>query len=70
MPITQHSLVSTAQPNGGTSNILRMYDQDAREYMQSWFAPEGFNNEAKVAAIIADTDEQLAENEYRTLVGL
>lgn len=70
MPITNHIIESTPQSNGGTSNVLRMYDGDAREFMQTFYAPAGFNVEAKVATMIAELDEQLALQEFQALVGL
>jgi hypothetical protein len=70
MPIVTHTHTFSTQPDGSTSNILRMYDQDGREYMVSWFAPAGFDNAAKIAFAIAGMDEQLAESEFAQLVGL
>lgn len=70
MPIVSHSIESTTQANGSTHNVVRMYDQDAREYMQSFFAPAGFDVAAKIQAMIAGMDEQLALSEFQTLLGL
>jgi hypothetical protein len=70
MPIVSNSVESTTQADGSLSVIVRLFDQDAREYMQSFFAPAGFNVDAKVAAMTAQMDEQLAEDEFRQIVGL
>lgn len=70
MPITTHSIESTTQANGGTNNTLRMYDQDGREYLQVFYAPEGFNVATKVSNTITDMNEQLAIAEYQALIGL
>lgn len=69
MPIVSNTLESTEQANGGTHNILRMYDQDAREYMVSWFAPAGFDNNAKVSITISEMDEQLKVTEFDAIIG-
>jgi hypothetical protein len=69
MPIVTHTLESTVQPNGSTSNTLRMFDQDAREYTQGFFAPAGFDLATKVATTINEMNEQLKQSEFETLVG-
>ena len=69
MPIVSHTVEQTTQANGGTHNVLRMYDQDAREYMTSWFAPAGFDNGSKVSNTITEMDEQLKQSEFESLVG-
>ena len=46
-----------------------MYDQDAREYMISFFAPADFDVGALVQNRIAEQDVQLAESEFEQLVG-
>lgn len=70
MPIVTHKLESTTQANGSSSNVLRLYDQDGREYMQAFFAPSGFNLETKVSLAIAEMDVHLAEQEFQQLLGL
>ena len=69
MPIVSHTLEQSQQANGGTHNVLRMYDGDAREYMVSWFAPAGFDNAAKVSMTITEMDEQLKQSEFDSLIG-
>lgn len=69
MPIVNRIIESTTQANGSTSNVVRMYDQDGREYMQSFFAPAGFDVAGRVSAMVAEMDEQLAQQEFEALVG-
>lgn len=70
MPIISHTITSTEQPDGRISYILRLYDQDATEYMSSGLAPAGFNLSALVDARTAEWDVQLAESEFQSIVGL
>jgi len=70
MPIVTHIVESSQQADGSTSNIVRMYDQDAKEYMQGFFAPAGFDVSAKVVNMIDALNQQLADTEFRALVGL
>ena len=70
MPIVSHTLVSSPQADGSTSNVVRMYDQDALEYMQTFYAPAGFDLAAMIDNMIAALNLQLAEQEARTLVGV
>lgn len=70
MPIVSHTLSTSTQPDGSTNNVLRMYDQDATEYMVTFRAPVGFNVQAKIDNTIAEMDVQLAEAEFQALIGL
>ena len=70
MPIVQHTISATTQADGSSNNVLRMYDQDATEYMVSFNAPAGFNVQAKIDNTIAGLNEQLAESEFQALLGL
>jgi hypothetical protein len=70
MPIVSHTLESSLQANGSSNVTVRMYDQDATEYMQGFNAPAGFNIAGKVSSMIVERDIQLAENEFQALVGL
>jgi len=70
MPIVSNTVQSTTQADGSLSVVVRLYDQDAREYMSSFFAPEGFNVEGKVTTMTAEMDEQLATSEFENMVGL
>ena len=70
MPIVSNTVESTTQADGSLSVVVRLYDQDGREYMQSFFAPAGFNVAGKVQSMTAQLDEQLATDEFNSLVGL
>lgn len=69
MPIVTHTLQTSTQADGSTQNTLRMYDQDAREYMISFPAPAGFDLQARVNLAIIEMDEQLAQSEFAQIVG-
>jgi hypothetical protein len=70
MPIVSNTVQSTTQADGSLSVVVRLYDQDAREYTNSFFAPAGFNVDAKVQTMIAGMDEQLATDEFNALIGM
>lgn len=70
MPIVSNTVSSTTQADGSLSVVVRLYDQDAREYTQVFFAPAGFDVTAKVATMTAELNEQLASSEFQALVGL
>jgi len=68
MPIVSHTLETNVQADGGTSNILRMYDQDSHEYMQRFFATSNFNTQLKIDLMLASMNEQLAASEFEHLL--
>lgn len=70
MPIVTHNLEQSAQADGRISYVLRMYDQDGTERMQAGLLPAGFDMTAFVNSRIAEADVQLAEDEFRTLLGM
>lgn len=70
MPIVLHTLQTNVQADGSSQNILRMYDGDAQEYLLTFVAPAGFNLQARVDSAIIERNEQLAESEFQTLLGL
>lgn len=70
MPIVTHTLHESTQSDGRISYVLRMYDQDGNERMQAGLLPAGFDTAGLVALRIAETDQQLAEDEFNALVGL
>jgi len=70
MPIVSNTLQSTTQADGSTNNVLRMYDQDGKEYTQVFWAPPAFNVQTKVDNTITELNVQLAEQEFAALVGL
>lgn len=69
MPIVSNTVQQTVQADGSLSVVVRLYDQDAREYMQSFFAPTGFDVQGRVNRMIAEMDEQLAQSEFESLIG-
>ena len=70
MPIVSSTVQSTTQAEGSLSVVVRLYDQDAKEYTQVFYAPAGFNVTAKVNTMTAELNEQLAQDEFNALVGL
>lgn len=70
MPIVNHSLEQSTQADGRISYVLRMYDQDGTERLQAGLLPAGFDTAAFVVQRIAEADVQLAEDEFRAMVGL
>jgi hypothetical protein len=70
MPIVSSTTASTTQADGSLSVTVRLYDQDAREYTQQFYAPAGFNVQAKVQTMTNELNEQLAQDEFNALVGL
>ena len=70
MPIVSNNVQSTTQADGSLSVVVRLYDGDAREYTSSFFAPPGFNVVSKVQTMTAEMNEQLAQGEFESMVGL
>ena len=70
MPIITHTITENIQADGRISYVLRMYDQDGTERLSTGLLPAGFDTAAFVATRIAEADVQLAEDEFRALVGL
>lgn len=69
MPIVTHTHTQTTNPDGSTHNVVRLYDQDVKEYMITFHAPAGFDVAGKIAIATVEMDEQLKETEFETLVG-
>lgn len=69
MPIVSHTLEQSTHPDGGASNVVRLYDQDAREYTSAFLTPAGFDIAGRIAMMIAEMDIQLAEAEFEQIVG-
>jgi hypothetical protein len=69
MPITSHLKEESVQANGSKHVVLRMYDQDGREYTLSFFAASGVDVDTIVMNRITEMDEQLAQAEFEALVG-
>ncbi len=70
MPIVNHTLNTSTQIDGRISYVLRMYDQDGTERMLAGLLPANFDMNAFVVNKIAEADLQLAEDEFRQIVGL
>jgi hypothetical protein len=70
MPIVSNTFVYTTQADGRMSYVLRMYDQDGTERMLAGLLPAGHDTAGFVTAKIVEADVQLAEDEFRALVGL
>lgn len=70
MPIVSHTLNTSTQIDGRISYVLRMYDQDGTERLLAGLLPAGFDTAAFVTNKIAEADVQLAEDEFRQIVGL
>ena len=70
MPIVNHNITQSIQADGRISYVLRMYDQDGTERLQVGLLPAGFDTAAFVQSRIAEADVQLAEDEFKALLGL
>lgn len=69
MPIVQHEVEQTAQTDGGANIVVRLFDQDAREYVTQFRVPAGFDVNGKVQMMIAEMNEQLAASEFQQFLG-
>ncbi len=69
MPVVTNTLQSSTNADGSTNNVLRLYDQDGKEYTQTFWAPPGFNLQTKVDVVIVELNEHLATAEFETLIG-
>lgn len=71
MPIVSHTYSAVAQPDGRQSFTLRLYDQEGNEVGPFLgLLPAGMDPATMIATKIVEADEQLAENEFRALLGL
>lgn len=68
MAIVNHTLETSAQANGSTHNVLRMYDQDGIEHLTTFYAQSGVNPSSLVDAHIATANAQLAEQEFGAII--
>lgn len=69
MPIVSHTTSITVNANGSQYVVVRYYDQDGREYMQSFHAPAEADADGIAVGRIPEMDEQLAQQEFEALVG-
>lgn len=70
MPIVTHTFESNVQVDGRISYVLRLYDQDGTERLSTGLLPANFDTTAFIAARKAEADVQLAEDEFRAIVGI
>lgn len=70
MPIVQRQVEQTPQADGSYNVVVRLWDQDATSYLQTFNAPQGFDVQGKVSLIESELNEQLALNEFQAIVGL
>lgn len=68
MAIVNHTLETSAQANGSTHYVLRMFDQDGVECMVSFFA-QSADVTSLIEAKISATNLQLSEYEFEQIVG-
>lgn len=69
MSIVGHTLEQTTQPEGGTHNVVRMTDHLGKQYMVTFFAPAGYDLDARIAVLKANLEAQLAEAEAEAIIG-
>ena len=69
MPIVTNQVQQSPQNDGSSHVVLRLYDQDGREYMQSFWLASGVDLNTIVTNKIAAMDVQLAESEFEALIG-
>lgn len=70
VPIVTHTFHQSTQTDGRISYVLRMYDQDGNEMLKVGLLPAGFDTAAFVTQRIVEADVQLAEDEFRAMMGL
>lgn len=69
MPITSSNSSTNTQADGSLMVTITLFDQDGTAYPFTFPAPAGFNVSAKVAAMTAELNEQLAQSEAEALIG-
>jgi primosomal protein N' len=71
MPVVTNELTQNTQADGRISITLRLFDQDGTEVLATaQLLPAGIDVQAWLANRIFEIDTQLAENEFRAIVGL
>lgn len=71
MPVVSNTLTQSVQADGRISYTLRLFDQNGTEVLlDGGLLPANFDVAALVASRIVDKDIQLAEDEFRAIVGL
>jgi len=69
MPIVSHTLEAPGQATEERHVVVRFYDQDGKQYMQSFWWPANQDLAAYIASRSAEMSEQLAQDEFEALVG-
>lgn len=69
MPIVSTLREVSTNANGSRQVVVRQYDQDGIEYMYSFHASADLDLDALIAGKTVDLNEQLAQNEFETLIG-
>lgn len=69
MPVVSHTKQVDPQADGRQHVVLRMFTNDPREITQTFYAGPEQDIDAQIAQIIAETDVQLAEDEFERIIG-
>ncbi len=68
MPIVSHTWAGTVQVDGTTSFVLRMFTQDGEERQKIGLLPVGVEVQGFVDLKIAETNQQLADEEAAAII--
>lgn len=69
MPVVSHTKQVDEQGDGRKHVVLRMWTNDPREISTTFYAGPEQDIDEQIAQIIAETDVQLAEDEFERIVG-
>ncbi len=69
MPVVTHTKQVDEQADGRRHVILRMWTNDPAQVDRVFFAGPDQDIDAQIVQIIAETNEQLAEDEYMRIIG-
>lgn len=69
MPIVRWVKEVTPQGDGGSHVVVRYFDGLENQKMESFFADQDTNIDAKIEGRIPDLNEQLAADEFEAIVG-
>lgn len=69
MPIVSHTIEAPGLATEDRHIVIRFYDQDGKQYMQSFWWPANADLNAYISARYAELSEQLAQDEFEALVG-
>ena len=70
MPIdtTLTKVEESTQADGSKHVVLRLYDQDGKEYMTPYFEPAGADRTAMIARRVTEQNERLAVSEFESMI--